>query len=282
MNPDPAIASLLSLLDDEDEHIAVNAMAELLYREQELGNALAFLQDSTHPLVRRRVHQLQAAITLRRRRRDFLKKIQASHVDLIDGLIDVHLQWFDNDSRPGLEKLWMDFRADARRCPLQSLEEVAYFMRKSGFRPQVESTMHPEWYCIGPVLENRTGAASMLAAIAREIADPAVNFKLVRLMGDFALLDENGRVLLPLRNWQLTQAPGLEHCEYFEPRMYLKYASHNLFSAAVNSDSFRYILTIAQALNGSNGDEMMDYLPYPYYPADEEEQENEKNSDEEL
>ena len=65
------LASLLSLLDDEDETVAVNAMAELLNREAELGDALAVLQESDHPLVRRRSHQLQAAITLRRRRREF-------------------------------------------------------------------------------------------------------------------------------------------------------------------------------------------------------------------
>lgn len=46
------LASLLSLLDDEDETVAVNAMAELLNREAELGDALAVLQESDHPLLR--------------------------------------------------------------------------------------------------------------------------------------------------------------------------------------------------------------------------------------
>ena len=130
MARNPEINSLLSLLDDEDESIAVNAMAELLNREAELGEALAELQESSHPLLRRRGHQLQAAITLRRRRREFIRKLQAPRVDLIDGLIDVHLQWYDNDSRPELESLWSDFRQEAARCPLHTLEELAYFMRK--------------------------------------------------------------------------------------------------------------------------------------------------------
>ena len=30
------------------------------------------------------------------------------------------------------------------------------------------------------------------------------------------------------------------------------------------------MLTIAQALSGTTGDETLDYLPYPYRPADEE------------
>ena len=164
----PEIGYLLSLLDDEDESIAVDAMAELLQREDELGDDLAELQESPNPLFRRRGHQLQAAITLRRRRREFIRKLRAPRVNLIDGLIDVHLQWYDNDSRPELESLWNDFRLDAARCPLHTLEELAYFMRKSGFAAQPETTLRPENYCLGPILENHTGSAALLAAIAAE------------------------------------------------------------------------------------------------------------------
>ena len=268
MARNPEINSLLSLLDDEDESVAVNAMAELLNREAELGEALAELQESSHPLLRRRSHQLQAAITLRRRRREFIRKLQAPRVDLIDGLIDVHLQWYDNDSRPELESLWSDFRQEAARCPLHTLEELAYFMRKSGFTAQPETTLRPENYCIGPILENHTGSAALLAAIAGAIT-PAP-FRMVRVMGDFALYDGEGRLLVPAHDWQLCPAPGIGLCEFWDPRMLLRYASLTLFSCAVNSDSFRYVLTIAQALSGTTGDETLDYLPYPYCPADEE------------
>ena len=207
MARNPEINSLLSLLDDEDESVAVNAMAELLNREAELGEALAELQESSHPLLRRRSHQLQAAITLRRRRREFIRKLQAPRVDLIDGLIDVHLQWYDNDSRPELESLWSDFRQEAARCPLHTLEELAYFMRKSGFTAQPETTLRPENYCIGPILENHTGSAALLAAIAGAIT-PAP-FRMVRVMGDFALYDGEGRLLVPAHDWQLCPAPGI-------------------------------------------------------------------------
>ncbi len=264
--------SLLSLLDDEDETVAVNAMAELLYREMELGDALAELQESDNPLLRRRGHQLQAAITLRRRRREFLRKLEAPKVDLIDGLIDVHLQWYDNDSRPGLVRLWNDFRFDARRCPQKTLEDLAYFMHKAGFNAQPETTLRPEYYCIGPILENRIGSAALLAGIAGELADEAEVFKVVRVMGDYALYDGNNSLLVPAHGWQICAAPGIAQCEFWDRRMLLRYASQTLFSCAVNSDSFRYVLTIAQALSGAEGDEPLDYLPYPYYPAEEEEE----------
>lgn len=263
------IDNLISLLDDEDESIAVNAMAELLRREGELDDALAAAQESDNVLLRRRVHQLQAAITLRRRRREFFRKLHAAKIDLIDGLIDVHLQWFDNDSRPGLVQLWSDFLLESRRYPQHTLENIAYFMRKSGFTVQPETTMRPEYYCIGPILENATGSAAILAAIAAEIAAPELKLRFVRVMGEFAVHDGE-RLLIPERNWRICPAPDIEHCDFWDRRMLLKYASMTLFSCAVNSDSFRYVLTIAQALSGEEEDRALDYFPYPYCPADDE------------
>ncbi|MBS1370518.1 MAG: hypothetical protein HPZ91_11240 [Lentisphaeria bacterium] len=270
MNRKPSLESLISLLDDEDENVAVSAMAELLNRESELGEVLAELQEGENALARRRAHQLQAAITLRRRRRAFAAKLDAQKVDLIDGLIDVHLQWYDNDSRPGLVQLWTDFRLEAQRFPQRTLENLSYFMRKSGFSAMAESTLHPEYYCIGPILENGIGASSILSGVVLEIADPTFKLQLVRVMGEFALYDGNGRLLLPGRNFQVCAAPGIEHCDFWDRRMLLRFASTTLFAAAVNSDSFRYVLTIAQALSGTEGDESLDYMPYPYYPAEED------------
>lgn len=271
-NNKPGLASLISLLDDEDEHVAVSAMAELLNRESELGEVLAELQEGDDPLARRRAHQLQAAITLRRRRREFSEKLDAPKVDLIDGLVDVHLQWYDNDSRPELVRIWEDFRTEAHRFPQRTLEDISYFMRKSGFSAMAETTLHPEYYCIGPILENGVGAGSILAGLMLELAAPAAELKLVRVMGEFALYDGEGRLLLPGRNFQVCPAPGIEHCDFWDRRMLLRFASTTLFAAAVNSDSFRYVLTIAQALSGTEGDESLDYMPYPYYPADTEEE----------
>lgn len=277
MSLNPNLEHLISLLDDEDEHVAVTAMAELLNRERELGSVLAELQESDDALTRRRAHQLQAAITLRRRRREFATKLDAPNVDLIDGLIDVHLQWYDNDSRPELIRIWEKFRAQAQRFPQRTLENLSYFMRKSGFSATEETTLRPEYYCIGSVLENRIGAGSLLVGLLLEIADASFKIKPVRVMGEFALLDEQGRLLLPTRNFQVCATPGIDHCDFWNRRMLLRVASTSLFSAAVNSDSFRYILTIAQALSGTEGEESLEYMPYPYCPTDDEPEEPESS-----
>ncbi len=268
MAREATIRQLASLLDDPDENVAVNAMAELLYREKELGELLGELQEKDDPVLRRRVHQLQAALTLRRRRRAFARKLDQKNVDFIDALIDVHLQWFDNDSRPQLEESWQTFLANAKKREINSLEEIASLMRKEGFTAEIETTLRPENYCIGLILREKIGSAALLCGICRQLVRDPENYAVLRSCGDFTLCHASGSLLIPAHDWQISRAKSLQDMELFDERTLLKFASSTLFSAAVNSDSFRYILTIAQALSGRDDDAMLDYLPYPYYPDD--------------
>ena len=269
-HPDTDIDSLLNLLDDEDEAVAVYAMGELLDREQQLGDVLGWLQELPNALLRKRVHQLQAAITLRNRRRRFRTMLAQPDFQLKQGLIEVHLQWFDNDSRPELEKRWTMFYASAGNgVPLDSLEGLSGWMRKCGMTALPESVTLPENYCIGTVLDNRQGAASLLCAMGYLLLDdPGV--QIVRVWGEFALLDGAGRLLLPLHDWRIEEAGAAADYEQWDGRSLVKFASHMLFSHAVSSDSFRYIQTIGQALSGVPDGTLPETLPYPYRAAEED------------
>lgn len=75
---------LLSLLDDENEQSASLAMAELLARDQKtLEPVLRKLQESSDPRLRRRIHQLQSTITLRRRRKSLTRNLSERSIDLL-------------------------------------------------------------------------------------------------------------------------------------------------------------------------------------------------------
>ena len=79
--------SLLSLLDDENEQAAALAMAELLRRdEKQLEPVLRKLQETTNPRLRKRIHQLQSTILLRRRRRNLTARLFGEKRNLLDGL----------------------------------------------------------------------------------------------------------------------------------------------------------------------------------------------------
>ena len=257
---------IFSLLDDPDEEVSLNAIAELLDREDELGDLPARFQESRDPLLRKRIHQLQAALVLRRRRKYFLSRLYDRRLDFLDLLIDVHLQWFDNDSRPEIEAQVAVFYTRSLKAPFSTLEDLASFMRKSGITAERDSTLRPEAYCIGSVLYDGSGAESLLAALACHIAGNQTCFTVVRTADHFAVCDAQQRFLIPGENWRICPAGSFQVLKEWSQRDILLFAMSALFCSAVNSDSFRYVLTLAQSLTGDSSDAILDFFPYPYHP----------------
>ena len=77
------LEKLATLLDDENEDVAVNVIAAMLERQDELGDLPARLQEHPDELVRRRAHQLQAAITFRNWRREFFGLLNQENPDFM-------------------------------------------------------------------------------------------------------------------------------------------------------------------------------------------------------
>ena len=267
----PDISSLLSLLDDEDEPTAVEAMAELLDRGDEVSPYLAELQESPNPLLRRRVHQLESALTVRRRRRGFSRLLAVPHPDVARVLVELHLQWFDNDPFPEMAARVAGFIAAGRNSGARDLNGISAYFRKCGIVAEHETTLRPENYCVGVALADRVGAASLWVLLAKLLLPEDSGAGIVRHVEEFALR-KGDTLLLPARDWRVVRAPGDDELEPWDDRQVLKFASTMVFSAAVNSDSFRYVLTIGQAVSGLPDDEVLSYLPYPYRPAPEEDE----------
>lgn len=274
----PDIRSLLSLLDDEDEQVALDAMAELLYRGDEVLPFLAELQETGDVLLRRRIHQVESALTMRRRRREFSRLLAVPHPDVGRILVELHLQWFDNDSLPEMESRLTTFVNECRALHMRTLYEVSTLFRRFGIVAERETTLRPENYCIGVMLADRVGSTALWTLLAKILLPerllPAnLPVTIVRHVEEFALYDGE-QLLLPERDWRIVRAPARGELEEWDERKVLKFASVMLFSSAVASDSFRYVLTIGQALSGLPDDEVLDYMPYPYRPAPEEDEEN--------
>ena len=261
------IEKLSSLLDDEDDDVAVNVLALLLEREDELGDLPGRLQESDDPLIRKRAHQLQAALTFRKRRREFFQLISQERPDFVSGLIALHLLWFDRDSRTRLERELLNFISSARTCGLETLDDARRFICRCAFASELDSTLRPENYCIGLILSQKTGAASLLMGLIKVLMRSPEKFHVVRFCGSFALFDGANSILLSQGDWRVCKVSSAADFEYFSLRDILHCAGNMLFSAAVNSDSFRYVLTIAQSLSGDNGDGILSSMPYPYGPG---------------
>jgi len=266
MATDPEILQLAELLDDENDEIAVNVISALLAREAELGDLPAQLQESPNPLVRRRAHQLQAALLFRCRRREFFAALEEEHPDFLTGLVNLHMLWFDRDSLPEISGKLFQLVDEARKRALNDLDDAERLMRRLGFTAETETTLRPENYCIGTIIDQCCGSTALLLGLIREISGFS-EWKIVRTLGEFGLYDGESRLLLGQGQWRVVAAPATASLEFWDVRSLLRFAGAMLFSSAVNSDSFRYVLTVAQALTGDEGDEILNFMPYPYGPG---------------
>ncbi len=267
---DNRINALIKLLDDPQPQTVHTAMAELLKQGEALEPYLAEYHESDNPILRRRIHQLQSIITLRQRRAGFAKIINNPKTPLIEGLMEVHLQWYDNDSRRSLEEQWGEFLETADRYNPRNLGEMAYFMRKNGYNVPAPTDIHADHYCLGPVLEEHIGADFILDSIVVAAGhELGLELRIAKMLDDFILVDKFGNGLTPRNNWQLLPNININLCEFWNNTKILKLTALMLFQYAVSSDSFRYVSTIGHSLTGLDDNDPLDFLPYPYRPTED-------------
>ena len=258
------IERLASLLDDPDEAVAVSAMAELLNREEELGDLPGRLQEHPDPLMRRRIHQLQSALTMIRRRRALTALFQEKNIDFANALIQIHLQWFDRDSENAVRKKMHSFCNLLKQHPAENLAEIGDAFAACAIVPCPVTTLKIEQYCLGVMLDERCGAAPLWCGLICSLY-PHLSLQTVCCGGRFGVSD--GRdILIPENSWQVSPLVAPDQFELWTQQSLLYMTAMTLFSAAVNSDSFRYILTLAQAITGNESSSSLAALPYPYNP----------------
>ena len=193
--------------------------------------------------------------------------LNAVKIDFFSGLVLLHVLWFNRDSRSNITAVLEAFAVAARRRPLLSLEDARALMCRFGFSAELESTIHPENYCIGTVIFNRSGAASLLMGLLKSLMVNPKKFFVVRFCGEFALFDGKNSILLGQGDWRVCRISSIDDLEFFSFRDILHCAGNMLFSSAVNSDNFRHVLTLAQSLTGAHDAAPLGELPYPYKPS---------------
>jgi hypothetical protein len=261
------LENLIKLLDDENQQSASMIMAELLhYEPEEISEVLQKLQESDNMRLRKRVHQIQSILTTRKRRKNLSHNLQDKNVELINALMELHLQWYDNDSEENLRILWKELLASAQKNHPVTLEKLAYFMQKCGFSVSSRDDIEADYYCIGIVLDELVGSDFLVCSIAKAIASYCgLDLKIIQVIGDFALMDpDKDKALFPKNGWRVVQNFKKNHYKEWDSSMLLRLTSAMLFLCAVNTDSFRYINTIGTCLAKSIGAKDLSCLPYPY------------------
>jgi len=259
------IKHLLSLLDDEDQQSASLAMAELLRYDKKIDPFLKDIQESDDPRLRKRAHQLQSILSIRRRRVGLPVKLNNEETGLIHALAELHFLWYDSDTEEEINQYWTKLLNKAKIYQPDTIEKLAYFMRKNDFAISSKEELDADYVCIGIVLEELVGADFMLCAIAQKIAqNNGLKLKVIRIIGDFALIDQRGQVLFPQNDWRLLPQFKKGSFEVWDNTCILKLTASILLTCAISTDSFRYIYTIGNCLAKICGQKNLDFLPFPY------------------
>ena len=264
---DTKLKHLLKLLDDENQQTASLAMAELVKYEELIDPILRKMQESGDVRMRRRIHQLQSILTIKKRRKNLTFSLKSENPDLIRGLSELHLQWYDNDAETLMTQYWNELLESAKKYNINSIERLASFMHKSGFNVSNKDDIDADFYCLGIVFEDLTGADFILAVIAKCLAAQfGLELKIIQLIGDFALINARGQILLPKNGWRLTPNINIkkEHFREWTDSMILRFDASLLFMCAISSDCFRYVNTIGTCLAKTAGHNNLNFLPYPY------------------
>ena len=264
---DVDLRRLAGMLDDPNENVAAGVMAELLRHGEELLPVLSELQEADDPLLRKRVHELETIAALRRRRREYLHKLEAADFDLVQALIELHLLWFDRDNPEMLLEMMQTFMGVAANNNIKDIAELGCFMARNNFAvPPEDEELDVENYCIGPILDDRLGSGVMLCTLALIAGiGSGLELGMVRIAGHFAVVNRQGEMVSPDNGWIVDRVSRLEQGDFWnDPRSVLRYASLMLFLSAVSADNFRYVHIIAHALMGDDDNDVCDFLPYPY------------------
>jgi len=260
------ITALVNLLEDENNDIAASAMSELLSYGKKVGPIISELQESSNLLIRRRVHQMQAIIKIRNNRDKLSRRFHNEYSGLWQGLNELHLLWYDNDNTETLRSLRKEMLEKAAIIKPSTTSKLAELMKSMAFVCSGKGEIEADFYCIGSVLETKTGVDFILCSIAMTIASYygwKGNIIYQRRAG-YVLLDSFGYKLSP-KNWNIGTIAGNKKYEVWTTGMLLKHAVFHLYLCAISSDSIRYVYTIGLCLAKMlDKDDFQELLPYPF------------------
>ncbi len=254
---------LLKLLDDDNEQAASLAMAELIQNDDpRLERVLRSLQETPDAKLRRRIHQMQSALIKRRNRKTMADSLRKGEYSLLEGIVRLHLLWFDNDTRAEVLQQWQDFLQDSSVLQGCRIEKLFAFLgekiRCVGFS---KDDLNADTICLGTILEDGAAIDFMCCILAKLLAEAwHTRMEVVQTGGEFAVLC-GGTLYYPAKQWDSIPNihPGI-HAWTTEELLTL--VASTLFTCAVATDSFRYIYTIGNCL--LDGTENILFLPYPY------------------
>jgi hypothetical protein len=247
------VSALITLLEDENNEVSTTAMRELLtLNERNLSSVVMNLQESSNLKLRKRVHQIQSILKIRKNRKKLSDRLISNDPSLIKGLTEIHLLWYDRDNDESLKKQIRNFLNTSKLNGLNTISKIATFMKKNNFTVAKNNELEPDSYCIGAILDTKIGSDILLCALANLIGDDEKGWagRVVCKNKRFLLIDTKGNCTDPL-TWEVEKIDNpnsLKKQDIYNVGMLLRFVIYQLLLCAMCTASYRYVYTIGKCV----------------------------------
>lgn len=195
-------SALFSLLQDSNESVASLAMEQIL-QLPDFEAQIRSAQDSSEPMLRRRVHQLSSIARRREYMGQFLRSALKGRIGLWRAMLLLDHLYDQQSSFSYLESMSkaLIHEFSSSRGGSNSL---ARFMREHKFCVPGDNWFDVGNHLLGDVLESRVGSSALLCIIAQHIGSfRGWHSHIVLHQGRYCLLDQNLSMIDPSEDWKL-------------------------------------------------------------------------------
>ena len=267
------LEALISLLDDEDNSVAVTAMEKLLDNEEFITVHMPRLQESDNPLVRERIHQMESIIVQKEKKENFLLNLDKDDLSLIDGLFFMNQFFYDDLCISSITKRFSKIAAELSKKDCNSLDVVNY-MRQENYTFPKTDVLDIDYFLLDDALENKIAHSVLLCMIAREIADRlGIALVVVLYKGRHCLIDTKNHFIDPMKNWKVETLEDTIKVYPCTNRDLLLTVLSQLYLSCMVDGQLKVIYQLTEMMSFLTGKPLED-MPFPIGHVD--------NSDEET
>jgi hypothetical protein len=248
------IKTLINLLDDKDIISSGIAMAEIL-KTHGAEKIIAKLQKINNSHLKEKADTMNQIILSRHVRKSLSKKLSEKDNDIFQGLIELHLQWFDEDKKDDIVDNWKKFKLEASEWDPTAIENLGKMMISLEMESVDFEELAPEDYCLGEIVSTRLGADFLICAITRILAeDNGWNPSIIYTDAGFCIYDEKRKLgLFPMKNWLCAQCSIPDNIQRWSNSMILNLAVHCMLLCAIATGNIRNSTLIGLCLSKKFG-----------------------------
>lgn len=254
--------ALLKLLEDEDPKIATIAIGKLLQYGPDIFPALRGLQESANPLLRKRVHQIEAILEKKINFSNFIERIEKDEILIWEDLIYLNSIYYPELKPSELQSSMEDAYKNLSASEFNTKSLCNYMKDKNYYVPK-NDILDSGINLISSVLINGEGSPLMLCIISQlwgtRFSWP---FQIVLHKGHHCLIDNNKMLIEPANNWKCSLIDEKIKAHPCTEKGLILTVIANLYLSALVEGQLKILHTLSTLMSKISKTDLADF-PYP-------------------